>query len=257
MASPDAILLDHLAFGVPDAAAAGTFLAERLGARPKTSGPGGGPFLWWQWEFAGGGAVELIEPAGPPDGFLHRFLASRDGPGPHHLTFKVPSVRAVMTRAEELGYRPVGYNEADPSWIEVFLHPKEAQGTVVQLAEEHVEAWGEAGPDWDPPPFPPLPEAPPAAAARTLGVLLTARDEKHARRQWGELLGGAETATDRGLRFRWPDSPLRVDVVIDLGAPEGPVSLELAAAHDLGLPEGPHPLFGLPLVQLDEPVETP
>lgn len=250
MPRTDAFVLDHIAFGVPDAAAAGAFLAERLGARPHSSGPGGGPFLWWQWELAGGGRIELIEPAGPPDGFLHRFLDSR-GPGPHHLTFKVPSVREAMGRAEALGYRPVGYSELDPSWIEVFLHPKEAQGIVVQLAEEHPEAWGDEEPAFERPPFPALPAGTPAGAARPLGVALTARDEKRARRQWGELLGGRETATQSGLRFHWPDSPLRVDVVIDLGAPEGPTALELSAPTDLALPEGRHPLLGLPLVQLE------
>lgn len=249
MPSTDAIALDHLAFGVPDAAAAGAFLAGRLGARPHSSGPGGGPFLWWQWELGGGARIELIEPAGPPGGFLHRFLDDR-GPGPHHLTFKVPSVREAIARAEGLGYAPVGFNEVDPSWIEAFLHPKEAQGIVVQLAEEHPEAWGDAEPEFERPPFPPLPSEAPATAARPLGVVLTARDEKRARLQWGELLQGRESRTSRGLRFTWPDSPLRVDVVIDLGAPEGPTSLEIAADADLGLPAGRHPLLGLPLVQV-------
>jgi len=250
MPQTDAFALDHLAFGVPDAAAPGAFLAERLGARPHSSGPGGGPFLWWQWELGGGARIELIEPAGPPGGFLHRFLDSR-GPGPHHLTFKVPSVREAMERAQTLGYQPVGFNELDPSWIEVFLHPKEAQGIVVQLAEEHPEAWGDEAADFERPPFPAAPAEATAVAARPLGVVLSARDEKRARRQWGELLGGREAATDRGLRFSWPESPLRVDVVIDLGATEGPTAFELSAASDLALPEGRHPLLGLPLVQVE------
>jgi len=245
------IVLDHLAFGLPDAAAVAGFVA-RLGAEPKSSGPGGNAFLWWQWEFAGGAALEMLEPTGPPDGFLHRFLAAR-GAGPHHLTFKVPSVREAIARAEARGYRPVGFDDSDPGWIEAFLHPKQAQGIVVQLAEEHDEVYAEGGGGtWERPPFPSLPELGPTARARLLGVLLHSHSEERARLQWGELLGGAETRTGRGLRFSWPDSPLRVDVVIDAGAPEGPVSLELAADVPLDLPEGPHPLFGLPWVQRKE-----
>ena len=250
MPDSSSIVLDHLAFGVPDAGALAPLLAGKLGARPKSSGPGGGAFTWWQYEFEGGAALELIEPAGPPGGFLHRFLDAR-GPGPHHLTFKVPSVREALVHAESLGYRPVGFDDSDPGWIEAFLHPKEAQGIVVQLAQEDPSAYGDDGAGWERPPFPELPPAP-AAAARPLGVLLSCQSEERARRQWGELLGGAESQTGRGLRFQWPDSPLRVDVVIDVGAPEGPVSLELTAKSPLALPEGPHPLLGLPLVQLPE-----
>ena len=69
------------------------WLVGELGGAPFAAGPGLG-FRFWQLAFARGGLIEVLEPDGPPDGFLHRFLAAR-GPGIHHVTFKVPDLRAA------------------------------------------------------------------------------------------------------------------------------------------------------------------
>ncbi len=239
--------LDHIAFGVPDVAPVAELLAGHLGGRERGSGPGGG-FLFWQWEFAGGGAIEVIVPDGPPNGFLHRFIAAR-GAGPHHVTFKVPDIHAALDRARALDYQPVGFDDSFPGWKEAFLHPKQAQGIVVQFAESHPEFeegdWGDAVR----PEFPPAPTAP--ETVQVVGLLLSSRSEERALRQWQSLLGG-ELARERDrLVFRWRESPLRIAVRIAPDAEEGPLALELAAAHRLALPEGPHPALALPLVQVD------
>jgi methylmalonyl-CoA/ethylmalonyl-CoA epimerase len=93
------ILLDHLALAVRDVGDAVPFLVGALGGRAFEAGPGRG-FRWWQWAFEGGGRIEILEPDGPGDGFLYRFLDAR-GPGPHHLTFKVSDLRAAAKRAGE------------------------------------------------------------------------------------------------------------------------------------------------------------
>jgi methylmalonyl-CoA/ethylmalonyl-CoA epimerase len=238
--------LDHVAFGVPDVAPVARALVGELGGRARDAGPGGG-FVFWQWEFAGGGALEILVPDGPPGGFLHRFLDVR-GAGPHHVTFKVADIRAELTRARELGYEPVGFDDTFPSWIEAFLHPKQAQGIVVQLAESHPELEGEGS--FVRPPFPPTP--PPADAVTLLGLRLSSRSEERARRQWETLLGGHAKASDGRLVFRWPESPLRVAVHVQPDAPEGPLALEVAAPRRLALPEGPYPALGLPVVQMED-----
>ncbi len=240
--------LDHVAFGVPAIAPVADLLAGALGGRERGSGPGGG-FVFWQWEFAGGGAIEVIVPDGPPDGFLHRFLAAR-GAGPHHVTFKVPDIRGALARAREHGYEPVGFDDTFPSWIEAFLHPKQAQGIVVQLVEAHPELDGDDA--YERPPYPPTPKEVAVEPVRVLDLLLSSRSEERARRQWESLLGGS-LARERGrLVFRWPDSPLRLAVAIRPDAEEGPIALELGAARRIALPEGPHRALGLPLVQVEE-----
>jgi methylmalonyl-CoA/ethylmalonyl-CoA epimerase len=232
--------LDHVAIGVHDVAAATPFLVGELGGRRHGAGPGGG-YRFWQWSFANGTKLEVLEPTGPAGGFLHRFLDTH-GPGIHHVTFKVPELRRAIAHAEEHGYEVVGVNEALPGWKEAFLHPKQAQGIVVQLAEseparqptpEQLRAW----------PFPDEPE-PRRDAVDLLGVRLVAHSRQAARRQWGSVLRGRCEETGDLLVFRWPDSPLRIAVAVEPDAEEGPRALEIRARSGLTLPEGPHPLLG-------------
>jgi methylmalonyl-CoA/ethylmalonyl-CoA epimerase len=238
------LVLDHVAFGVPDAAATTPFLVGELGGRPYEGGPGIG-FLWWQWSFAGGGRVEVITPHGPPDGFLHRFL-ERQGPGVHHVTFKVPRLAAALERVRAHGLDVVGHDERNPGWKEAFLHPKAAHGIVVQLAESYPGL--DAGVD----PRCRFPDAPPAAAVQStlFCVVLSMHDAETARRQWSGVLGGAAEADNGALRFRWPDSPVAIAVEIDPRAREGPKRIELACPRRLALPEGPHPVLGIEFRQV-------
>jgi catechol 2,3-dioxygenase-like lactoylglutathione lyase family enzyme len=79
--------------------------------------------------------VEALEPDRvDQDDFLRRFL-DHSGPGPHHLTYKVPSLRAALDEVVAHGYRPVSVDESNPHWKEAFIHPKDGPGLLVQLAE--------------------------------------------------------------------------------------------------------------------------
>jgi methylmalonyl-CoA/ethylmalonyl-CoA epimerase len=198
-------------------------ICRHLGGRPHTSGPGIG-FRGAQWELAGGGRVEAIEPEGSADGFLHRFLDAR-GPGVHHVTFKVRDIHLAAAAARAAGYDVVGFMDVLASWKEMFLHPKQAQGVVVQLAESHPElgddGWTSA---W------PYPRAEVAEHERpaVIGLRLRARSAAAARKQWAELLGGRLGEIGGLLVFEWPDSPLRISVVVADGAEQGPVAIEIS-----------------------------
>ena len=126
------IHFDHIAIAVHRLADAPAVLVGALGGTPAYGAPTR-PYNFYQWRFANGARLEVLEPAAP-DSFLHRFLAHR-GPGIHHVTFKVPDLKEACARAESHGYQIVGYDDADPGWAEAFLHPRQAQGIVVQLAE--------------------------------------------------------------------------------------------------------------------------
>lgn len=232
--------LDHIAIGLRRIADGAPFLAAELGGRFKDGGPSGN-FTGAQWSFADGEKLELIEPLGEPGGFMDRFLAAR-GPGVHHVTFKVPDIVAAAERVRGFGHDVVGYNDDSPFWKELFIHPKQALGIVIQLAEEHplpegMEAWN-AG--WEAPACPPSAEPP----ARIVGLRLTARSTEMARRQWGELLGGRERTVDGLSTFSFPDSPLRLAVRADATRPDGPEAIELTCPRRLALPAGAHPDLG-------------
>jgi len=246
------VRLDHVAIGAHRIADAPAFAVGELGGSPLGIGPGAG-FRWAQWRFEGDGVLEFLEPAGPPGGFLHRFLERR-GPGVHHVTFKVPELRAAADRAAALGYAVVGYDDSDPGWKECFLHPKQAHGVVVQMAESEP---GHEDPPPDPAAFPP---APPAAepAARVVALRFAQRRRDEALRQWVELLEGHPEEEGGTLWLRWPESPIALAVEIRSdAAEEGPVRIELTCPRRLALPEGPHPELGARFGQVEQGVGAP
>jgi methylmalonyl-CoA/ethylmalonyl-CoA epimerase len=235
------IRLDHIAIALPRIADAAPVLVAMLGGVPERSRPSG-VFRWATWTYADGGRIEVLEPLGP-DGFLRRFLDAH-GPGVHHVTLKVPDLAEVCRRAEGHGYQIVGRDESDPSWKEAFLHPKQAQGIVVQLAET-----GAAAPPAAPDALPPArPDAPPPV--RSLGLRLRARSRERALVQWRDVLQGEVSASpEGGLVVRWPDSPMRILVDIDPTAAEGALAIEVASPRTLGGLEAAGVCLGVRLAQ--------
>jgi catechol 2,3-dioxygenase-like lactoylglutathione lyase family enzyme len=130
--------LDHIALASRDTAPALRFLTGRLGGTVIFGGQSIG-FRPMQ-VFVGGAdgdgmPIELLEPWLPEQNdFLARFL-DRRGEGPHHMTFKVPSILDAIERARAAGIEPTQIDLRDPEWKEAFLMPRDAHGTVVQLAE--------------------------------------------------------------------------------------------------------------------------
>jgi methylmalonyl-CoA/ethylmalonyl-CoA epimerase len=97
-----------------------------------------------QLGFRDGTRVELIEPLSG-SGFLDSFLASRPRGGVHHLTFKVSDIGAALRRVEELGLTATAVYLDNPDWREFFVHPRQAHGALVQLAQAGTGRWGWPG----------------------------------------------------------------------------------------------------------------
>ncbi|MFV0463061.1 MAG: VOC family protein [Nostocoides sp.] len=79
--------------------------------------------------------VEILEPH-PNSTFLDSFLSKNPLGGLHHLTFKVDSLETAIASIEKAGYTVHGAFTDDTEWQEVFIHPKRALGTLVQIACE-------------------------------------------------------------------------------------------------------------------------
>jgi methylmalonyl-CoA/ethylmalonyl-CoA epimerase len=152
-------VLDHVAVAVERWSDAWPRYATELGGAWTSGGMNVG-FAPAQLRYANGGRVEVLQPWDPADNpFLRRFL-DRHGPGPHHLTFKVPDLSAALDAAKQAGFAPVGVDLDNAEWKEAFLHPRQATGIVVQMAQ--------ASHDWESPPpegFP-SPNAAPASFVR-------------------------------------------------------------------------------------------
>ena len=129
--------LDHVSIATRQIASMVPLIRDVLGARylmGATEAAQG--FRWAQFQFPGGGIIELIEPVGS-DGFVHEFLQRR-GEGLHHITLRVRDIVARAGELEQLGWRPIKPRYDDRVWKEVFLHPRETHGVLIQLAESEL-----------------------------------------------------------------------------------------------------------------------
>ncbi len=128
-------VLDHVAVGAHTLTDGWKLFGGVLGGAWAYGGQSAG-YWWGQLQFTAGPKIELLTPTGGPDSaFLERFLTAR-GPGPHHLNFIVADIRAALSRVEAAGIEPVQVSLQNPRWKEAFLHPRDAYGIVVQLAEQ-------------------------------------------------------------------------------------------------------------------------
>ena len=205
-----------MALGTADANDAIAALVGELGATLLWGGHGVGfrPVQLRVGDAERGMTVELLEPwATEGRDFLVRFLA-RHGDGPHHLTFKVEDLDAVLDALRASGRTPVGIDRSDPTWHEAFVLPAEAFGTVVQLAQtdhgdydEFPAAFAAStrdGPRGDPVGWAaPPPRTPETAELRR--VVLRTDDPAAAEAFFADLLGGQVDGTADGrLELVWP-----------------------------------------------------
>ncbi len=195
--------LDHVALAVSDVQPHLDAAVGELGGKVRGGGTSMG-FRAMQISL-GDMAVELIEPhAVDQNDFMARFLA-RHGPGPHHLTFKVPDLAAEIARLRSLGYEPVQVDLETVFWKECFLTPDVAHGTVVQVAQSGeddpavMEMLGGAPPPWwtkwwqDPPP-------PAGEPARLRHVAFGSPDPEATAAFFADVLGGERD----GRTVAWP-----------------------------------------------------
>lgn len=193
-------VLDHVAIGTSTLADGWQLFGGLLGGRWAYGADS--PGYWWgQLAFAGGPKIELLTPTGGPDaGFLERFLGAH-GPGPHHFNFLVPDINETLSAVRALGIEPVGVSLLDSQWKEAFLHPRDAYGIVIQIAEQSMLPSSDAAP-------PDLPA--PGPAADFALVEQEVSDLDGAVRLFTDVLGGriADTVVADGAaaaELTWPD----------------------------------------------------
>src|SRR6266849_2231107 len=204
-------VLDHLAIGTPALTDGWELFGGVLGGTwvYGMDSPG---YWWGQLDFAAGPKIELLTPTcGPDAAFLERFLAAR-GAGPHHFNFIVTDIRAALAGIRALGIEPVGVSLDNPHWKEAFLHPRDAHGIVIQVAQQA------GSPPRGAPPGELL--APGPAASFDL-IEHRVGDLAGATRLFREALDGRlETAGDTTAELAWPGGK-RIRLVREDGLPLG------------------------------------
>ncbi len=129
--------LNHVAIAVPDLAAASASYRDVLGA--TVSDPQSLPEHGVTVVFVdlGNTKVELLEPLGEGSP-IATFLERNPAGGMHHVCYEVEDIRAARDRLTAQGARVLGNGEprtgAHGKPV-LFLHPKDFQGTLVELEE--------------------------------------------------------------------------------------------------------------------------
>lgn len=125
--------IDHVAVAVRDIRTAMKVFCDALGAEFLFAGDvPAQAFRWAQFAFPGGGKIELVTPIG--DGFVQSFL-DRRGEGVHHVTLRTPDIAAALEHLGKTGIEPFRISLEHPAWKEAFIHPRDAHGVLVQIAQ--------------------------------------------------------------------------------------------------------------------------
>ncbi len=126
--------VDHVAIAVHNVAAAKPLFVDALGGKFLFAGENRSQgFRWAQFRFPQGGKVELVTPT-TPDGFVQRFL-DRRGEGVHHVTLRVPDISLAIAHLRDQEIELMRVSTEHASWKEAFIHPRDAHGVLIQIAQ--------------------------------------------------------------------------------------------------------------------------
>lgn len=133
--------IDHVSIAVEDHAKAERFFRDILGVVPGMQGSDPVTKFFWQIFSAGDlSRLEIISPTGPGS-FLDGFMKSRQG-GAHHITFQTPDIAKAVDHLKKNGVPFFGYHEySEWYWKELFIHPRDAFGVLIQIAEFKADDW--------------------------------------------------------------------------------------------------------------------
>lgn len=137
--------IDHVSLAVKDYKAAVEFYTKILGAISQYNGTDNNLKYYWE-TFALGdlSRLEIIKPTGEGS-FLDNFLRNKEG-GIHHLVLQTPSIEMSKKVLENNNIPYFGYTDYGDSWKELFIHPKNAFGVLLQIAEFKAKNW--LDPSW-------------------------------------------------------------------------------------------------------------
>ncbi len=132
--------IDHVSLAVKDFEKAKNFFMEILGAIPCRNAEDDNLRYYWEIFSVGDlSRMELIKATGEGS-FLDNFLESRTN-GAHHITVETPDLNQFRKKLEEKGVPYFGYREASGNWKELFIHPRDAFGILIQVAELNSDDW--------------------------------------------------------------------------------------------------------------------
>ncbi len=127
--------IDHVSIAVPDAGQARDFFTRLFGAIPGAHDTDDHlQYTWRMFSMGDLSRLELLNPRGK-DGFLKGFLTKHPNGGVHHITLETPDIQESVRVLAENRIPCFGYRDYGDAWKEVFIHPKDAFGVLIQIAQ--------------------------------------------------------------------------------------------------------------------------
>ncbi len=132
--------IDHVSLAVQDYEGAVEFYTKILGAVSQYNGTDNNLKYYWE-TFALGdlSRFEIIKPTGKGS-FLENFLKDKEG-GIHHLVLQTPDIEMMREILEKNDIPYFGFQNYGDRWKELFIHPKDAFGVLLQIAEFKASDW--------------------------------------------------------------------------------------------------------------------
>jgi len=127
--------LDHVGIAVANLSEAIAFYRDALGLEVEAPEEVASQRVRAHFIPTGESAIELLE-ATAADSPIAKYVAKR-GPGIHHLTLRVPDIRAALARLKEKGVRLIDETprEGAHGSLVAFIHPSSAHGVLVELKQ--------------------------------------------------------------------------------------------------------------------------
>jgi methylmalonyl-CoA/ethylmalonyl-CoA epimerase len=129
-----------VSLAVEDYEGAVEFYTKILGAVSQYNGTDNNLKYYWE-TFALGdlSRFEIIKST-RRGSFLENFFKRR-GNGVHHLVLQTPDIKMAKDVLENNNIPYFGYNDYSDKWKELFIHPKDAFGVLLQIAEFQAKDW--------------------------------------------------------------------------------------------------------------------
>jgi methylmalonyl-CoA/ethylmalonyl-CoA epimerase len=127
--------IDHISIAVKDFNKAKKFFEDILGAVCGVSAKDENMKYFWNIFSLGDlTRLEIMEPTGNGS-FLDNFLSTKKEGGVHHITIETPDIRQVKKHLEDNNIPYFGYMDMGDAWKELFIHPRDAFGVLIQIAQ--------------------------------------------------------------------------------------------------------------------------
>ncbi|GAB4352000.1 MAG: hypothetical protein Kow0099_36190 [Candidatus Abyssubacteria bacterium] len=126
--------IDHVSLAVRDYERAKEFVQRVFGGTSVAAMEDSALHYFWDIFTLGDmSRLELITPTGE-ESFLKNFLRDRAG-GAHHITMETADIHKFKEHLDEQGVPYFGFSVYPELWSELFIHPRDAFGVLIQIFE--------------------------------------------------------------------------------------------------------------------------